>query len=77
MHNPATVRENDTHKLLWDFDMLKDHVISARRPDLIVINKKKKKKKREKLQNYRLCCSDWQQNKTERKRKEGYVPQPC
>ena len=37
---------NNTHKLLWDFDIQTDHRISARRPDLIIINKKKKKKKR-------------------------------
>ena len=43
MHNPAPVLENDTHKLLWDFDIHTDHLISARRPDLIIINKKKKK----------------------------------
>ena len=45
-HNPASVLENDTHKLLWDFDIHTDHLISARRPDLIIINKKKKKKKK-------------------------------
>ena len=39
MHNPAPVLENDTHKLQWDFDIHTDHLISARRPDLIVINK--------------------------------------
>ena len=44
MHNPAPVLENDTHKLLWDFDVQTDHLISARRPDLIIINKKKKKR---------------------------------
>ena len=43
MHNPAPVLENDTHKLLWDFDIHTDHLISARRPDLIIINKKKKR----------------------------------
>ena len=43
MHNPATVLENDKHKLLWDFDIqTTDHLISARRPDLIAINKKKR-----------------------------------
>ena len=47
MHNQAAVLENDTQKILWDFDMQTDHLISARRPDLIVINKKKKEKKRE------------------------------
>ena len=40
--NPAPVLENDTHKLLWDFDIQTDHLISARRPNLIIINKKKK-----------------------------------
>ena len=48
MHNPAPVLENDTHKLLWDFDMQMDHLISARRQELIIINKKK-------LQNCGLC----------------------
>ena len=42
MHNPASVLENDTHKLPWDFDIQTDHLISARRPDLIIINKKKR-----------------------------------
>ena len=41
-HNPAPVLENDTHKLLWDFDIQTDHLISARIPDLIIINKNKK-----------------------------------
>ena len=41
MHNPAPVLENDTHKLLWDFDIHTDHLILARRPDLIIITKKK------------------------------------
>ena len=41
MHNPAPVLENDTHKLLWDFDIHTDHLISARRPDLKIINKKR------------------------------------
>ena len=49
MHNPAPILENDTHKLLWDFDIQTDHQISARRPDLIIINKKKKKKKKKRI----------------------------
>ena len=70
MHNLAPVLENDIHKLLWDFDIQTDHLIPARRPDLIVINKK------ENLQNCQLCWyskvdnlwrSSWPQNKTERK----------
>ena len=43
MHNPAVFLENDTHRLLWDIDIQKDHLISARRPDLIIINNKKRK----------------------------------
>ena len=42
MHNPAPVLENYIHELLWDFDIKTDHLISARRPDLIIINKKKR-----------------------------------
>ena len=42
MHNPEHVLENDTHKLRWDFNIQKDHLISARRPDLLIINKKKR-----------------------------------
>ena len=53
MHNPEPIRENDAHKLIWDFDLQTDHLISARRPDLIIINKKKKKK--ENLQNFRFA----------------------
>ena len=43
MHNPAPVLENDTHKLLCDFNIQTDHQIPARRPDLIIINNKKKR----------------------------------
>ena len=42
MHNPAPVLENDTHKLLSDFDILAVRLIWARRPDLIRINNKKR-----------------------------------
>ena len=62
MHNSAPVLENNTYKLLWDFDIHTDHLISARGPDLIIIDKKK-----ENLQNCRLCCPSGPQNKTERK----------
>ena len=55
MHNPASVLENDAHKLLWDFDMQTDHLISARRPDLIIIPLSKKKKKKKKKKKMRIC----------------------
>ena len=46
VHNPEPVLENDSHKLLWDFNIQTDYLILARRPDLIIINNKK-----ENLQN--------------------------
>ena len=66
MHNPAPVLENDTHKLLWDFNIQTDHLIPAKRPDLIIINNNNNKKK-ENLQNCRLCCLGGPQNKSKGK----------
>ena len=43
MHNPVPVLENYSHKLLWDFNIQTDHLIPARRLDLIIINNKKKR----------------------------------
>ena len=40
MHNPASVMKNDTYKRPWDFGIQTDHLITARRLDLIIINKK-------------------------------------
>ena len=42
MHNPAPVLEKDSHKFLWDFNIQTDHLIPARKPDLIIINKRKR-----------------------------------
>ena len=41
MHNSAPVLENNTHKLLWVFNIQTDHLIPARSLDLIIINKKR------------------------------------
>ena len=46
IHNPTSVLKNDTHKLLRDFDIQTDHLISTRRPDIIIINKWKKEKRK-------------------------------
>ena len=43
MQKPVTILENNTNKLLWEFNIHSDHLISARRPDLIIINNKKKR----------------------------------
>ena len=42
VHNTESVLENDIRKLLWDFEIQTDHLISATRPDLIIINKKER-----------------------------------
>ena len=42
MHNPESMLENETQKLLRDFEIQTDHLISARQPDLIIINKKER-----------------------------------
>ena len=41
MHNPESILENEVHKILRDFEIQTDHLISARQPNLIIINKKK------------------------------------
>ena len=51
MHNPASVLENEKQKLLWDFGIQTDHLISARRMDIMIINKKKK--------NFQNCGLFW------------------
>ena len=38
-YNPESVLENETHKLLPDFEIQTDRLISARRPDFIIIKK--------------------------------------
>ena len=54
MRNPASVIENETHKLQWDFDLQADPLISARRPDLIIIIKKRKEKRTCKIVDFAL-----------------------
>ena len=53
MHNPASVFENDKHKLLWYLDIQTDHLISVERPDLIIINKKRTCKIVDLLRNWK------------------------
>ena len=46
MHNPESNPENETLKILFDSEIQIDHLISARRPDLVTVKKKKKKKEK-------------------------------
>ena len=79
MHNPVPVLENDSHKLLWDFNIQTDHLIPARRPDLIIINKKEKKKEKKKKKK-RICKivnfavpADHRMNLKESEKKDKYL----
>ena len=42
-HELGSVIENDRCKILWDSTVQTDHIIQARRPDMIVIDKKTNK----------------------------------
>ena len=42
MYNPEFVQKNETHKLLLNFEIQTDILFSARRYDLIIINRKKR-----------------------------------
>ena len=41
-HEPESVLENEDYKILWDFSIQTDHIIEARRPDLVVVDKKER-----------------------------------
>ena len=43
MHKLESILANKMHKFLWDFKIQMDHLILARRADLLMINKKKRK----------------------------------
>ena len=72
-HNAKSIPENVTHKLLLDFKIQTDHLISVRRPDIAIGNKKKKKKekkkkeekKKENLPNSIFCSPCRPQSKIE------------
>ena len=59
------------YKILWDFEIQTDNLISARRLDLGIV-KKKKKEKEENLPNSGLCRPGWPKGEIERKGKDKY-----
>ena len=70
MHNPAAFLENDTQ-----MPMGLSHINGS--PNLGQKTRPySNQQKKVNLQNYRLCCTGWPHNKTERKWKEGLVPRP-
>ena len=55
IHNPESVLENATHKVLCDFEIQTDHQILAERPNQEIVKKKKKKKKKKEQERERLA----------------------
>ena len=41
-HEPRSILENEDYNILYDFSIQTDHVIEARRPDLVVVDKKER-----------------------------------
>ena len=54
-NNQGPVLENETHENLWYFVTLMEHLITARRPDLVRVNKKKKEEKKEQKKEKWIC----------------------
>ena len=48
MYHLESVLEKEILRLLWNFEIQMDHLISARQPDLLIVNQKKKKRKKKK-----------------------------
>ena len=71
MYNTESVLENEILKLLWYFEIQTENLISAKRPDLILI-----KKKKELAELWILSSQLITQNKIERKQKKVYLPGP-
>ena len=40
-HEPESVLENEDYKILWDFSIQTGHIIEARRPDLVAVDKER------------------------------------
>ena len=38
---PGSIRDNEMHKPLKGFEIETDHVITTRRPDLVIVNNKR------------------------------------
>ena len=64
MHKSESVQENKTHKILWDFEIQRDH----RRSDIVIIDKKKKEEG--------TCCPIGQQSENQRKQNKRLRPCP-
>ena len=69
MHKPESVPENETHKILWDFEIKTDHLIPARRPDLMII---KKKRRTRQIVDFAVTA-DYRVKSKENKKRDKYL----
>ena len=70
-HQPESILGNETYKILGGFEISTDHRISARKPDLVIVNKKWEAAEQWTLPSRRTTCEN------QRKRKERQVLRPC
>ena len=42
IHKPESILDNKTHEILWDSEIKTDHLIPARRLNLVLINKNRR-----------------------------------
>ena len=76
-HNQQSVLENETHKILSDFDIQTDNLMSAKWPDLVIVKKKKttastKKKKKCRIVNFDVLA-DHRIKLKENKKRDQYL----
>ena len=42
MYKLESLQENETHEIVWDIEIQRDHLIPAERPDYVLVMKKSK-----------------------------------
>ena len=70
-HKSESILKNEMHKILWDFGILTNHLIQARKPDLVLINQKKR------MLSSRFCHPSKPLVEREERQKAGQIPGPC
>ena len=87
MQKAESVLENETHKIVLDFEIQMDHIFPARKADLIKLKKRRrerqreseweKEKERENLRTSRFYRFSVPQSEHQRKREKWQIHGPC
>ena len=72
MRKPEPVLKIEMQNILWYFEIQMDHLIPARRPDLVVINNNKN----DILPSSEICRFGRPQSENKRKRNDGQILEP-